>query len=174
MDLGIDGTPQLLCERRADQRRRLPQDQLWMVIDRALRAEGEQPPAYAACGSFSPGQPSRRQVTRRGLSRAPVSGFILECLGFYGSRRRDQLASRIDFSARVPVLPWLCSCRQRLCSAVLSGCHRSPSSDVVATVNGKEILRADLERNYQISLGDNPQSPRPRRLTSCGSMFCTR
>jgi len=39
------------------------------------------------------------------------------------------------------------------------GCHRSPSADVVATVNGKEILRADLERNYQSSLGDSPQKP---------------
>jgi peptidyl-prolyl cis-trans isomerase SurA len=42
---------------------------------------------------------------------------------------------------------------------VISGCHRSPSGDVVATVNGKEILRAELERNYQIKLGDNPQKP---------------
>ncbi len=33
---------------------------------------------------------------------------------------------------------------------------------MVATVNGKEILRADLERNYQISLGDNPQKPSPQ------------
>ena len=41
----------------------------------------------------------------------------------------------------------------------LAGCHRSPSAEVVATVNGKEILRADLERNYQISLGDSPQKP---------------
>jgi peptidyl-prolyl cis-trans isomerase SurA len=44
----------------------------------------------------------------------------------------------------------------------LAGCHRSPSADVVATVNGKQILRADLERNYQISLGDNPQNPSPQ------------
>ncbi len=33
---------------------------------------------------------------------------------------------------------------------------------MVATVNGKEILRADLERNYQISLGDNPQALSPQ------------
>jgi peptidyl-prolyl cis-trans isomerase SurA len=45
-----------------------------------------------------------------------------------------------------------------LLSAV-AGCHRSPSADVVATVNGKEIQRAELERNYQIQLGDNPQKP---------------
>jgi peptidyl-prolyl cis-trans isomerase SurA len=46
--------------------------------------------------------------------------------------------------------------------SAISGCHRSPSSDVVATVNGKDILRADLERNYQISLGDNPQAQSPQ------------
>jgi parvulin-like peptidyl-prolyl isomerase len=41
----------------------------------------------------------------------------------------------------------------------VTGCHRSPSADVVATVNGKEIPRAELDRNYQIQLGDNPQKP---------------
>ena len=45
-----------------------------------------------------------------------------------------------------------------LFSAIV-GCHRSPSADVVAMVNGKEILRADLERNYQSSLGDSSQKP---------------
>jgi len=52
-------------------------------------------------------------------------------------------------------------CGGALFSAI-SGCHRSPSSDVVATVNGKDILRADLERNYKISLGDNPQALSPQ------------
>ena len=40
-----------------------------------------------------------------------------------------------------------------LCSGVIlasvAGCHRSPAPDVVATVNGKDILRADLERVLQ-------------------------
>jgi peptidyl-prolyl cis-trans isomerase SurA len=45
---------------------------------------------------------------------------------------------------------------------VLSGCHRPPSGDVVATVNGKDILRSELERNYLISLGDSPQKPSPQ------------
>jgi peptidyl-prolyl cis-trans isomerase SurA len=40
-----------------------------------------------------------------------------------------------------------------------SGCHRSPSADVVATVNGKEILRSDLDRYYKASLGESPQQP---------------
>ncbi|MGA3129414.1 MAG: SurA N-terminal domain-containing protein [Terracidiphilus sp.] len=41
----------------------------------------------------------------------------------------------------------------------LAGCHGSQPADVVATVNGKEIQRAELERNYQIQLGENPQKP---------------
>ena len=43
----------------------------------------------------------------------------------------------------------------------VAACHRAPSGDVVATVNGKEIQRADLERYYEASLGDNPQKPSP-------------
>jgi peptidyl-prolyl cis-trans isomerase SurA len=33
----------------------------------------------------------------------------------------------------------------------------------MATVNGKEILRADLERAYKAALGDNPQQPSPEQ-----------
>jgi protein-disulfide isomerase len=45
--LGIDGTPALFVngERISGA---LPEDQVWMVIDRALRAAGEQPPAAQA------------------------------------------------------------------------------------------------------------------------------
>ena len=43
--------------------------------------------------------------------------------------------------------------------AAVSGCHRSPSPDVMATVNGKDILRSDLEKYYKANLGDNPQKP---------------
>ena len=49
----------------------------------------------------------------------------------------------------------LCTCALLVATA----CHRSPSADVVATVNGKEILRVDLERYYQASLGENAQQP---------------
>jgi len=51
-----------------------------------------------------------------------------------------------------------------LCSSLLAtvaGCHRAPSGDVVATVNGKEIMRADLDRVYQANLGDAPQQLSP-------------
>jgi peptidyl-prolyl cis-trans isomerase SurA len=40
-----------------------------------------------------------------------------------------------------------------------AGCHRSTAPDVVATVNGKAIMRADLETYYKANLGDNPQQP---------------
>ncbi|HVU44687.1 MAG TPA: SurA N-terminal domain-containing protein [Terracidiphilus sp.] len=43
----------------------------------------------------------------------------------------------------------------------IAGCHRTPGADVVATVNGKEILRSDLERLYKASLSNNPQQPSP-------------
>jgi len=49
---------------------------------------------------------------------------------------------------------------------VASGCKRSPAPDVMATVNGKDILRSDLERkyqNYRISLGTSPQEPSPEQ-----------
>ena len=58
----------------------------------------------------------------------------------------------------------------------IAGCHRAPGADVVATVNGKEILRSDLDRYYKISLGDNPQKLSPvevdiRRLQVLHSMI---
>src|ERR1017187_1392608 len=43
--------------------------------------------------------------------------------------------------------------------AALAGCHKPPSPDVMATVNGKDIQRSDVEKYYKASLGDNPQEP---------------
>jgi peptidyl-prolyl cis-trans isomerase SurA len=45
----------------------------------------------------------------------------------------------------------------------MSGCHRSPSPDVMATVNGKDILRSELDKYYKANLGDNPQKPSPEQ-----------
>jgi len=47
--------------------------------------------------------------------------------------------------------------------AGLSGCHRSPSPDVMATVNGKDILRSELEKYYKANLGDSTQKPSPEQ-----------
>ncbi|HKD58861.1 MAG TPA: SurA N-terminal domain-containing protein [Terracidiphilus sp.] len=44
----------------------------------------------------------------------------------------------------------------------LIACKHSPSPDVMATVNGKDILRSDLEKayiNYKASQGETPQEP---------------
>ena len=41
----------------------------------------------------------------------------------------------------------------------MSACRRPPSPDVMATVNGKEILKADVEKYYKANLADNPQKP---------------
>jgi len=41
----------------------------------------------------------------------------------------------------------------------MSGCQHPPAPDVMATVNGKDILRSDLEKYYQASVGDAQQKP---------------
>ena len=40
-----------------------------------------------------------------------------------------------------------------------SGCRRPPSPDVMATVNGKEITRAELDKYYKSTVGDAPTEP---------------
>jgi protein-disulfide isomerase len=51
--LGIDGTPAVYVNGERVNGGAVPQDQLWIAIDRALRAAGEQPPAAAP--SAAPG-----------------------------------------------------------------------------------------------------------------------
>jgi peptidyl-prolyl cis-trans isomerase SurA len=50
-----------------------------------------------------------------------------------------------------------------VCAALLlalaAGCGRSHNADVMATVNGKPIMRADVEQLYQANLGDSHQQP---------------
>lgn len=48
----------------------------------------------------------------------------------------------------------------------VAGCHRPPTADVMATVNGKEIFRSELEKSYndyKVSLGESPQEPSPEQ-----------
>src|SRR5271170_5518608 len=50
--------------------------------------------------------------------------------------------------------------------AAIAGCHPNPAPDVVATVNGRDILRSDLDRQYQIvkmNQGEAPQDPSPEQ-----------
>lgn len=46
---------------------------------------------------------------------------------------------------------------------MVAGCHRSPSPDVMATVNGKTIVRADLDKIYTNTLGESQQKPSPEQ-----------
>jgi len=41
----------------------------------------------------------------------------------------------------------------------IAGCHRAPGPDVVATVNGKPIMKADVDLRYQATLGDSHRQP---------------
>ena len=61
-----------------------------------------------------------------------------------------------SFSAAPSRFAVLILCSGALLAAV-AGCHRPPAPDVMATVNGKEIMNSDLEKYYKASLGDNPQ-----------------
>lgn len=42
---------------------------------------------------------------------------------------------------------------------VLAGCNQPPGPDVLATVNGKQIMKVDVDRIYKQSLGDSAQAP---------------
>lgn len=46
-----------------------------------------------------------------------------------------------------------------LCFAGISGCRRTHGPDVVATVNGKPIMRSEMEQLYQSNLGESQQQP---------------
>lgn len=46
--------------------------------------------------------------------------------------------------------------------AAMAACNHAPSPDVMATVNGKDILKSDLDKaynSYKASMADNPQEP---------------
>ena len=44
---------------------------------------------------------------------------------------------------------------------LLAGCHKGPQDGVVATVNGRPIQRADMDKVYDAQLASNPQQQAP-------------
>lgn len=46
-----------------------------------------------------------------------------------------------------------------LCFVGVAGCRRTHGPDVMATVNGKPIMRAEVEQAYQSNLGESQQQP---------------
>jgi len=54
-----------------------------------------------------------------------------------------------------------------LLAAGMAGCKQKPGPDVVTTVNGHAIMRADLDRMYKAQIGQNPgQTPSPEEADS--------
>ena len=66
--------------------------------------------------------------------------------------------TRLQFEARFPAhkRPAIVLIGSALLLA-FAGCHHAPGPDVVATVNGKELLRSELDKYYNASLTDNSQ-----------------
>ncbi len=50
--------------------------------------------------------------------------------------------------------------------AAFAGCHRAPNADVVATVNGHAVMRAEMEKAYKDQLGESQQQPSPEQADS--------
>jgi len=75
---------------------------------------------------------------------------------------------RLQLKSRFSAFPAFTSVILLSGAALLTfvGCQTAPAPDVIATVNGKDIQRADLERRYQIvkmSQGEAPQDPSPEQ-----------
>ncbi len=92
---------------------------------------------------------------------APVRGFILDewVLQVLTGDARLQIQRFCRTPFRIAVLVACCG----TLLAALSGCHRPPAPDVMATVNGKDILRSDLDKYYAASIGDSQQVPTPEQ-----------
>ena len=62
--------------------------------------------------------------------------------------------------------PFALALSSTLLLITLAACKHAPSPDVMATVNGKDILRSDLDKaynNYKATQGDAPQDPNPEQ-----------
>ena len=54
-----------------------------------------------------------------------------------------------------------------LAAIALAGCSSQQSSgDALAKINGKSILRADVEKYYRMQTSQSPQQPSPEEATS--------
>jgi len=92
----------------------------------------------------------------------PPWGFILDCQRT--SRPPGDTKLQSNTLSRTPSrLVLIILCGGALLAAV-SACHRQSSPDVVATVNGKDIQRSELEKYYTAaSLSNGAQKPSPEQ-----------
>src|SRR5580658_1923336 len=109
-----------------------------------------------------PGQAGNRAPEcARGLSKFALAG----CFGFWsrirGSAGVTKLQADLLFGIRNRSIAPLAvfAAMVPLMTGCLAGCHKAAPADVVATVNGKELSRADLDRLYKQSMGDSAQKP---------------
>src|SRR5580658_6256288 len=109
-----------------------------------------------------PGQAGNRAPEcARGLSKFALAG----CFGFWsrirGSAGVTKLQADLLFGIRNRSIAPLAvfAAMVPLMTGCLAGCHKAAPADVVATVNGKELSRSDLDRLYKASLGDAAQKP---------------
>jgi len=71
-DLGLEGTPELFINGERVNGV-VPEDQLWAVIDRALRAVGEQPPPLPAPAAPANGPDTAKPATAPGAQNVPAT-----------------------------------------------------------------------------------------------------
>ena len=62
--------------------------------------------------------------------------------------KRPQPTTRVARGSRPALL---------LVAVALAGCNHAHNADVVATVNGKPIMKAEMEKQYQAQLGEAQQ-----------------
>lgn len=68
-------------------------------------------------------------------------------------------ACRIDEIRKFPAVVLAAGLFSLSIALTLSGCHSNPSPEVMATVNGKEILASELDRAYKQSLDASAPTP---------------
>jgi peptidyl-prolyl cis-trans isomerase SurA len=87
----------------------------------------------------------------------PPRGFILDCQRTSRSPGDTELPSNtaVRQSFRFTALVLFGAALM----AAMSACHGATSPDVVATVNGKDIQRSELEKYYKASISSSAQTP---------------
>ena len=135
--LGVNGTPTLFIngERISGA---LPQAELWIAIDRALREAGVQPPPQVAETTKKPDPASPQIKNMQARGERPLETFP------------EPIRMRTAFA---------CASISIAAGERCSGCKQSYGPDVVATVNGQPIQRSEVEKLYRDNLGNNKEQP---------------
>ncbi|MFT4114069.1 SurA N-terminal domain-containing protein [Silvibacterium sp.] len=77
----------------------------------------------------------------------------------FEARKSDARRTTLSFSSLSQLSAKAASVATLAALCALAGCQRSHGPDVLATVNGKPIMKADVETRYQDTLGQSNQHP---------------